>query len=173
MRRGYSEKNVNHQTWIVVGAWIMISVSSEPQMDPTNYAFSGDMYSWLNMPKFDVDGIFREYIQFLIIHKPGWTWEFLQKVDQKCHKKWQNLTQCMTLLKRNIFSLKFWPNMTSKRTHLPGSNFCGIDSTIQNKRHVGLIAPSFIIGFLATENLPKVKLDCSVARNRKCIPRSP
>ena len=30
-----------------------------------------------------------------------------------------------------------------------------------NKRHPGLIAPPFIIGFLATENLPKVKLDSS------------
>ena len=28
----------------------------------------------------------------------------------------------------------------------------------KNKRHVGLIAPPFTIGFLATENLPTVKL---------------
>ena len=30
-----------------------------------------------------------------------------------------------------------------------------------NKRPPGLIAPPFIIGFLAAENLPKVKLDSS------------
>ena len=45
----------------------------------------------------------------------------------------------------------------------------------ENKRPVGLIAPPFTIGFLATENLPKVKLGqvevgSNIAQNHSSSP---
>ena len=78
---------------------------------------------------------------------------FLRKLYSKNEKSYQAVFEKLIYI--CILSEKL--TLTTDKSALEKLR-CHLAGGANNKRPVGLIAPPFIIGFLATENLPKVKL---------------
>ena len=97
--------------------------------------------------------------------------QFMSKVDQK--RNWVELKSVQTLLRiaclanRKSYVVIIYANACEKLTKSENVSswsrfkYCSKVWTFYHKRPVGLIAPPFIISFLATGNWPKIKLDDS------------